>query len=75
MDLIARDGTRVELAGEWSTRELRLTLTLAAPTDCACDCGGCEHHGDEYEELELDRAQVVELRDQLGAWLERGQPS
>lgn len=75
-DLVTPGGDvrSVELVEQWSTRQLSLGLTLENVLDCSCDCGGCDHHGDEYLSLELERHQVVELRDRLDAWLQRGEP-
>lgn len=54
------DGTTLELRGALSLREL--TVDLA------------DLEGNTWE-LDLTRDQVVQLRDALDAWLERGQPS
>jgi hypothetical protein len=70
--IVARDGGRLELWGQTSLRELGLSVRLVAGTRI-CTHEDCCGFDDESEaELELDRTQVIELRDQLNAWLARG---
>jgi hypothetical protein len=68
--VIARDGSWLELWGQMSVRELTILLALADSP--ACEEDDCEHCGSDEAELELDRSQVLELRDQLTAWLALG---
>lgn len=51
------DGSTIQLHGTLSTRQLTMTL---------------DAEGDTWE-LDMSRDQVVQLRDQLNAWLTYGQ--
>jgi hypothetical protein len=66
--VVARHGESVELWGDTSLRE----CTLAVSGLVSMDPDNAEHVATMTLELELDRADVVELRDMLNTWLQRG---
>jgi hypothetical protein len=68
------DGDWLEIDGQWSLRELVVHLGLPSLDVAMCDAEDCTCPTVDGAELTWTRDQVVQLRDQLDEWLQRGQP-
>lgn len=68
------DGDWLELWGQTSLRELTAVLGLSSSDSAAmCDAKDCTCEFVDGAELTWTRDQVVQLRDQLNAWLQLGE--